>query len=72
MKMNKMNRVLKVSGLDGKEITVTDLALALMQADDYRYYRVSNPTDNDWYLYEYWEDIYQKLLLLETEIKNDN
>jgi hypothetical protein len=34
--MNKMNN-LKITDLDGKEIKVDDLALALLQADDYRH-----------------------------------
>ena len=33
-----------VTDLDGKEIAVTDLTLALIQADDYRHYRVSDPS----------------------------
>jgi len=58
-----------VTDLDGKEITVTDLALALMQADDYRHYRVSKPSPYQLHLYDYWEDLYQKLLLLDSDIK---
>lgn len=57
--------------MNGKEITVTDLALALMQADDFRHYRVSKPTANQLYLYDYWEDLYQKLLLSDSELKGD-
>jgi hypothetical protein len=60
---------MKITDLDGKEITVTDLPMAILQADDYRHYRVSEPTGHDLYLYKYWEDIYQKLLLLDTELK---
>ena len=60
---------MKIIDLDGKEIEVTDLALALLQADDYRHYRVTNPTAMQLHLYEYWEDFYQKLLLLDKEIK---
>ena len=30
---------MKIIDLKGKEITVTDLELAIMQADDYRHYR---------------------------------
>ncbi|WP_259065872.1 hypothetical protein HDF24_03230 [Mucilaginibacter sp. X4EP1] len=61
---------MKIIDLDGREITVTDLALALMQADDYRHYRVSDPSEYHLYLYKYWEDLYQKLLLLDREIKS--
>jgi hypothetical protein len=63
---------MEIADLEGKEITVTDLPIALMQTDDYRYYRVSNPSEHDLYLYKYWEDIYQKLLLLEMELTSRN
>jgi hypothetical protein len=66
---NEMNTTMKVIDLDGKEIEVTDLALALMQADDYRHYRVNVPTSYQLHLYKYWEDFYQKLLILDAEIK---
>jgi hypothetical protein len=56
--------------LDGKEITVTDLQLAILQADDYRHYRVNVLSEYQVYLYKYWEDVYQKLLLLDTEIQS--
>lgn len=55
--------------LENKEITITDLALALMQADDYRHYRVQSATSYQLHLYEYWEDFYQKLLILDAGIK---
>jgi hypothetical protein len=61
---------MKVIDLEGKEIAVTDLALALMQADDYRHYRVKAPSEHQLYLYGYWEDFYQKLLLLDRKIKD--
>jgi hypothetical protein len=60
---------MKIIDLDGKEIEVTDLALALLQADDYRHYRVTNSTEFHLYLQNYWEDFYQKLVLLDKEIK---
>jgi hypothetical protein len=63
---------MRIIDLDGKEVIVTDLPLAILQADDYRHYRVSNPSAHQSYLYEYWEDVYQKLLLLELETKADN
>jgi hypothetical protein len=34
---------MKIIDLEGKEITITDLPLALMQADDYRHYRGEQP-----------------------------
>ncbi len=35
---------MKIIDLDGKEITVTDLELAIMQADDYRHFRHTDPS----------------------------
>ena len=60
-----------ITDLDGMKIEVTDLPLALMQADDYRHYRVSDPSSYQLHLYEYWEDFYQKLLILANEIKEE-
>jgi len=58
-----------VIDLEGNEITVTDLSLAIMQADDYRHYRVRLPTSYQLHLYKYWEDFHQKLLILDAGIK---
>ena len=59
MKMN-------ITDLNGKIIEVTDLKLAILQADDYRHYRHTNPAfkslDED--LKAYWEDVYHKLMQL--------
>ncbi|NHA03309.1 hypothetical protein G7092_05870 [Mucilaginibacter sp. HC2] len=57
---------MKIIDLHGKEITVTDLNLAILQADDYRHYRHTDPTFSllDEELRAYWEDVYQKLMLL--------
>ena len=60
---------MKIIDLDGREVEVTDLALALLQADDYRHYRVSKPTAMQLHLYDYWEDFYQKLLILDGAIR---
>jgi hypothetical protein len=49
---------------------VTDLPLAIMQADDFRHYRVAEPTAYHLYLYRYWEDLYQQLIKLDAAIKN--
>ena len=58
---------MKIMDLDGKVIGVENLDLALLQADDYRHYRVATPTDSDLKRCAYWEDVYQKLLKLKTE-----
>jgi len=60
---------MKVTDLDGRDIQVADLAMAILQADDYRHYRVNNSSEYHLHLYEYWEDLYQKLLLLDSNIK---
>ena len=60
---------MKIIDLDGKVIEVENLGLAIMQADDYRHMKHSDPafakldeTQN-----AYWDDVYQKLLKLQSE-----
>jgi len=50
-------------------ITIENLDLAIMQADDYRHYQHADPSFKllDEGLQAYWEDVYQKLLRLKTE-----
>jgi hypothetical protein len=50
-------------------MAVTDLELAIMQADDYRHYKHADPSFRllDEGLQAYWEDVYQKLLRLKEE-----
>lgn len=52
--------------MNGEALEVTDLNLALMQADDYRHYRLSGKRNMA--LQEkqqaYWEDLHQKLMKL--------
>jgi hypothetical protein len=61
-------KYMRIIAIDGQEIIVTDLDLAIMQADDYRHYRHTDPAyaRSDQKLMDYWEDIYQKLLALKT------
>jgi hypothetical protein len=66
-----MSKAMKITDLDGREIAVSDLAMALLQADDYRHYRVKKPSPYQRHLYEYWEDFYQKLLILSKDIKSE-
>jgi len=60
---------MKIKDTDGKIITVENLQLALMQADDYRHYRHTDPgfAVFDDKQQAYWEDIYQKLLALQQQ-----
>lgn len=55
--------------LNGNKIEVTDLPLAIMQADDYRHYTLTDPDAQEFAMKQkvYWEDVYLKLLLLEKE-----
>ncbi len=59
---------MKIIDLNGHEIAITNLQLAIMQADDFRHYRASEPTEMHLKLQAYWEDFYQKLLKLHLEI----
>jgi len=53
--------------LNGFELEIEDLALAIMQADDYRHFEHINPDLAELTMKRkaYWEDIYQKLLKLQ-------
>lgn len=53
---------------DGKTIEVSNLELAIMQADDCRHYRFTDPDITQHPLYDYWEDVYQKLLTLQVQV----
>ncbi len=57
---------MEIIDLDGKIITVENLELALMQADDYRHYCHADPAlaTFDDKQRVYWTDIYHKLLAL--------
>jgi len=55
---------MEIIDLNGEKVVVTNLQLAIMQADDYRHYRVANPSAHQLHLYAYWEDLYQKLIAL--------
>jgi len=59
---------MKIVDLNGGVIEVENLDLALMQADDFRHYRHTDIafTQLDEKLQAYWQDVYQKLLLLKS------
>jgi hypothetical protein len=59
---------MKIIDLEVRGMEVTNLAMAILQADDYRHYRVKEPSEYHLYLYDYWEDVYQKLLLLDENL----
>ncbi|QJD94358.1 hypothetical protein HH214_08895 [Mucilaginibacter robiniae] len=58
--------MLTITDLHGQTIEITDLQLALLQADDYRHYRRLDAAyeEEDEQLQVYWEDVYQKLTAL--------
>lgn len=59
---------LKITDLNGFELEIDNLQLAIMQADDNKHCKHFNPqfqvTDEK--LQTYWEDIYQKLIQLQS------
>jgi len=57
---------LKITDLNGFELEIDNLQLAIMQADDYRYYEHLDPKykEADAQRKAYWEDLYQKLIQL--------
>jgi hypothetical protein len=61
--------MLKVTDINGKVIEISDLDLAIIQADDFRHYSTTQPEQIDFVLKQqaYWEDIYQKLILLQAD-----
>lgn len=62
---------MQVTDLNGKNIEVTDLDLAIIQADDFRHYRVTATSEYHQHLYAYWEDMYQKLLAFQSHSEKD-
>jgi hypothetical protein len=57
---------MKIIDLNGVDIEIENLQLAIMQADDYRHFRHHDHShqERDKKLQIYWEDIYQKLISL--------
>jgi len=57
---------MKITDINGFDLEIEDLQLAIMQADDYRHYQNFNPQNEqaDECRKAYWEDVYQKLLTL--------
>ena len=59
---------LKITDLNGFELEIDNLQLAIMQVDDYRHYRHLDPqySTTDVKLQNYWNDVYEKLLTLQA------
>jgi hypothetical protein len=60
------NRPLTITDLNGFELEIDNLQLAIMQADDYRHYQHLDPKhkEADAQRKAYWDDLYQKLIQL--------
>jgi len=65
---------MKITDIDGNPIEVTDLALAIMQADDFRHVTALTADSITWVEKRriYWQDIYEKLIKLAESNTNDN
>ncbi|MDB5129992.1 hypothetical protein [Mucilaginibacter sp.] len=59
---------MKITDLNGCDLEIDNLQLAIMQADDYRHYAHLNPEHRsaDERLQNYCEDVYQKLVALDA------
>lgn len=57
----------EIIDLHGKRIEIKDFQLAILQADDYRNYRLSGSRHETFNRKQqaYWEDVYCKLLSLQ-------
>ena len=57
-----------ITDIEDNLIEITDLQLAIMQADDYRHFEHFNPDFVEFAAKRraYWEDIYRKLLKLQA------
>ena len=61
--------MMNITDINGKVIEISDLDLAIIQADDFRHYSTTQPGQVEFVLKQqaYWEDIYQKLILLQAD-----
>lgn len=59
---------MKITDLNGQEITVTDLDKAIEQAELFKDMHHVPPVPSDKERQQYWTDIYNKLLELKSKI----
>jgi hypothetical protein len=61
--------MMNITDINGKVIEISDLDLAIIQADDFRHYSTIQPGQVEFVLKQqaYWEDIYQKLILFQAD-----
>jgi len=62
---------MKITDLNGFEITVTDLANAIQQAENFKDLHHNPPVPSDRERQEYWNDIYNKLLELKSKLDHE-
>ena len=58
---------MKITDINGLDLEIDNFALAIMQADDYRHYEYTDPnrkTASEKHK-AYWEDFYQKLIIIQ-------
>jgi len=64
---------MKITDLNGQEITVTDLKAAIAQAAAYKEYQHEPPVPiADKRQQAYWTDIYNKLIQLQKQHSDEN
>jgi hypothetical protein len=63
--------MMNITDINGKVIEISDLDLAIIQADDFRHYSTTQPEQLAFVLRQqaYWQDIYQKLLSLKSDVE---
>jgi hypothetical protein len=73
LEMENREGILQIVDLDANVISITDLNLALMQADDFRRYETNDPEQTAFFCKRqvYWEDFYQKLLALSINMDEE-
>ncbi len=62
---------MKITDLNGLEITVTDLNKAIEQVENFKDMHHIPPVPADKERQNYWKDIYHKLLVLKIKIENE-
>ena len=61
---------MKVTDLNGCELEVTDLEKAIAQTENFKDLHHTPPVESDKQRQKYWQDLYQKLLKIQSELKN--
>lgn len=67
----KISKKMKITDLNGLEITVTDLGKAIKQADLFKDFRHFPQVPYDTVRQQYWTDVYNKLLELKSKLDHE-